>query len=80
MKLEALKSYIVMGREIEFSFLGEMYSITYTFDNEKQTICFCQFNQSSNDYNSLEDFLASAMVGNQYLQEVLSYVEDVVVY
>jgi len=80
MKLETLKSYIVMGREIEFSYHGEMYSITYTFDEKKQIISFCHFNQSSSDYHSVDDFLASATVEDQKIQEILSQFEDVIVY
>lgn len=80
MKLETLKSYIAMGREIEFSYHGEMYSITYIFDNKKQTICFCQFNQSSRDYNSLDDLLTSATIEDQNLRDILSQLEDVIVY
>lgn len=80
MKLETLKSYIAMGREIEFSYHGEMFSITYTYDNERQTICFCQFNQSSKDYDSLDDFLVSASIGDEHLQAILDHIENIVVY
>lgn len=80
MKLETLRSYIAMGREIEFSFHSERYSITYTFDKEKQTISFCQFNKSSRDYHSVDDFLASATVEDKKMQDILSQFEDIVVY
>ena len=80
MKLDTLRSYIVMGREVEFSYGGKMYSITYTFTNTKQTIHFCQFNNPSEDYDSVDDFFASAKIENENMQNILSQLEDIVVY
>lgn len=80
MKLETLRNYIVMGREIEFSYGGKMYSITYTFANKKQTVHFCQFNNPSEDYDSVDDFFSSATIGEEYLRDILGLVEDTVVY
>lgn len=80
MKLETLKSHIAMGREIEFSYGDKMYSITYTFTNKIQTIHFCQFNNPSQDYDSVNDFLTSATIGDEHLRDLLGLVEDVVVY
>ena len=80
MKLETLKSHIATGREIEFSYGDKMYSITYTFTGKIQTIHFCQFNNPSQDYDSVDDFLASAAIGDAYLRDLLGLVEDVVVY
>ena len=80
MKLETLSKYIAMGREIEFSYGGKMYSITYTFASKKQTIHFCQFNNPSKDYDTVDGFLASATIGTEYLRDVLGVIEDTVVY
>lgn len=80
MKLETLKSHIATGREIEFSYGGKRYSITYTFANKKQIIHFCQFDNPSEDYDSVNDFLTSATIGDEHLRDLLGLVEDVVVY
>lgn len=80
MKLETLKSHIATGREIEFSYGDKMYSITYTFTNKIQTIHFCQFNNPSQDYDSVNDFLTSATIGDEHLRDLLGLVKDVVVY
>ena len=80
MKKETLKSHIATGREIEFSYGEKMYSITYTFTNKIQTIHFCQFNSPSQDYDSVDAFLASATIGNEHLRDIIELIEDVVVY
>ena len=80
MNLNTLTGYIKMGREVEFSYGGQMYSITYTFENNKQTISFCMFDHICTDYPSVGDFLSSAKVGDLYLRDVLEHIEDVTVY
>ena len=80
MKLETLKSHIAMGREIEFSYGSERYSITYTFNGKKQTVHFCQFNSPSKNYDSIDGFLASAMIGDEFLRDILELIKDVTVY
>lgn len=80
MNLSTLKSYIKMGREIEFSYDGVMYSITYTFDDNKQTISFCRFDYSCTDYSTMEEFLASAKVEEEYLRDILENIEAITVY
>lgn len=80
MKLETLKNYISAGREIEFSYDGEMYSITYDFNNTEQIISFCRFDHPCTDYATIEDFLASAKIGEVYLCNILENIEDITVY
>lgn len=80
MNLDSLKHYICTGREIEFSYRGTEYSITYSFDGDKQTIHFCQFDLTSIDYDSIEQLIDSAKVGNEYLRDILDSIEDVTVY
>ena len=80
MNLHTLTDYINMGREVEFSYNGQMCSITYTFENNKQIISFCWFDHICTDYPNMEDFLSSAKIGDQYLRDVLEHVEDVTVY
>lgn len=80
MKLEELKKYIAMGREIEFSYQEEQYSITYAFEGNLQVISFCQFNQACVDYHNMDELLSSAMIGETYLRDMIHLAEDVVVY
>lgn len=80
MNLSILKSYIRMGREIEFSYGGEMYSITYTFDDNNQAISFCRFDHPCTDYSTMEEFLASAKIGKEYLRDIIENIEDITVY
>lgn len=80
MTLERLKKYILMGREIEFSCHRERYSITYSFEKDRQIISFFRFSQPCEDFASLEEFLAFAKIGGEYLREVMEQVEDIVVY
>ena len=80
MRLDVLKKYILTGREIEFSYCGEMYSITYTFDDNRQIINFCHFYHSSVDYGSFEELIDSATVDGKYLREVLAQIDGIVVY
>ena len=80
MKIHTLTGYIKMGREVEFSYGGQMYSITYTFENNKQIISFCWFDHICTDYPNMEDFLSSAKIGDHYLRDVLEHIEDITVY
>lgn len=80
MTLDRLKKHILMGREIEFSYHRERYSITYSFEKDGQIISFCQFSQPCEDYTTLEEFLLFAKIGDEYLREVIEQVEDIVVY
>lgn len=80
MTLDTLKYSMQTGREIEFSYRGTEYSITYSFEGEKQTIHFCQFDQTSIDYDSTEQLIDSAEIGGEYLRDILSSIEDVTIY
>ena len=80
MKLEELKKYIAMGREIEFSYQEERYSITYAFEDNLQVISFCQFNHVCTDYHTIDEFLSTATIGETYLRDMICLAEDIVVY
>ncbi len=80
MTLDTLKYSIQTGREIEFSYRGTEYSITYSFEGDKQTIHLCQFYQTSVAFDSIEQLIASAKIGGEYLQDILGNIEDVTVY
>ena len=80
MTLDTLKYSIQTGREIEFSYRGAEYSITYSFEGEKQTIHLCQFDQTSVDFDSIGHLIDSAKVGNEYLRDILDSIEDVTIY
>lgn len=80
MKIDKLKEYISTGREIEFAFNDKMYSITYSYDGNMQTIHFCEFNKKSQTFDSIDTFLAEAMLEEHLLCKSIGWVEDVVVY
>lgn len=75
-----LQKYILTGRELEFSYHHKRYSITYSFEEDRRTISFCQFSQPCEDYASSEEFLLFAKIGEEYLREVIEQIEDIVVY
>lgn len=80
MKLDTLKKYISMGREIEFAYDSEIYSITYSFEKNVQTIYFSHFDHSCTDYSTIENFIDSARIGEEYLRDILGKLEDIIVY
>ena len=80
MKVEKLKDYISTGREIEFAFGDKSYSITYSYDGDKQTIFFCEFNQKSEKFDSIDVFLAEAMLDGYPLRKSIEWADNVIVY
>ncbi len=57
MKLQELKEYILTGREIEFTYNGKDYSITYYNDDREKYISFCEFNKVPLDVSNVEELL-----------------------
>jgi len=80
MKIHDLREYMETGREIEFSYLGEMYSVTHTYKEGVQKIHLCHFGDSSATYSSVDDLLESEMFDGVYLQDILDHIEDIVIY
>ncbi|MDO4670531.1 MAG: hypothetical protein Q4A67_03560 [Aerococcus sp.] len=62
--------WIETGREIEFSYRGKRYSVTYYSDNRKDYISFTEFYQKPVDYASANEFMDSAMIDEELLKDV----------
>lgn len=75
-----LRKYILTGRELEFSYHHKRYSITYSFEEDRRTISFCQFSQPCEDFSSMEQFLFHAKLGQEYLRDIVEQFEDIIVY
>lgn len=57
MTKEKLIEYINTGREIEFTFNGKRYSITYGYIDNIEVISFCEFNKKTTEVVSIEKLL-----------------------
>lgn len=76
MNKEQLLDYMNHGREIEFRYDGNMYSITYgTIDNE-HVISFCEFYKESTEVKHAEEICTVARNGVTVLQMLESLSED----
>lgn len=55
MTKEELIELIETGREIEFTYNKKRYSITYSNENIKNYISFCEFYKDSTDVSSVDE-------------------------
>ena len=55
MTKEELKELIETGREIEFTYNKKRYSITYSNENVKDYISFCEFYKETTDVSSVDE-------------------------
>ena len=54
MTKQQLKDWIETGRELEFEYQGNKYSITYYNDNRKDYTSFCQYYQETLDVSDVD--------------------------
>ena len=54
MTKQQLKEWIDTGRELDFEYQGNEYSITYYKDNRNDYISFCQYYQDTLDVSSVD--------------------------
>lgn len=80
MKKSELLNYLATGREIEFTYNEKMYSITHIVESNVQKISFCEFYHEDETFDSVESFVESAMIGDEWLTDIISLITDVVVY
>lgn len=57
MSKDELLDYLGSGREIEFKWNGNMYSITYGKINGKSVISFCEFYKESTEVETPNELL-----------------------
>ncbi len=65
------------GNEIEFTYKGEEYSVTYTSDEK---ISFCKFNCEPKIFDTADDFMNTATIENERLSDIWNSVVDIYVY
>ena len=79
MTKEILKKWIRTGRELEFSFEGKDYSITYYNDKRKDYISFCQAYDETVDVSNVDELWNSTYKGMK-VSDILSSVPEDDVY
>ena len=75
MKRECLELLINNGREIEFTYRGNRYSITYYNDDRKKNISVCKFYESPIDVSSAEEAL-KLRIGKYTLEQIFASLPD----
>ena len=75
MKRECLELLINAGREIEFTYHGYKYSITYYNDNREKYISVCEFYQNPIDVKSAEEVL-KLKIGKYTLEQIFASLPD----
>jgi hypothetical protein len=63
MTLEQLRKIISTGREIELSYCGKDYSLTYYNDSRKDYISFCEFDMDVLDVSDADSLWNSTYHG-----------------
>lgn len=80
MSFEQLKEYISMGNEIEFTYDGKRFSITYYYpdaDNEDSAlISFCEFYKETTEVSTVDELWNSVCRYGHTVGEMLSSVSD----
>ena len=71
-----LIDYINCGREIEFRYLGKMYSITYGMLNGKHVISFCEFYKETTEIEKPDEIFDVSRDGVTVPQMLESITED----
>ncbi|MEZ3420504.1 MAG: hypothetical protein K1V95_00980 [Eubacterium sp.] len=80
-KFEKFKEWIDIGNEIEFTYKGEEYSVTYSAkENGKTLISFCKFYCEPCEFASADDFMKNAKIDDEYLKDIWDKVVDIYIY
>ena len=75
MKRECIEELIKAGREIEFSYKGKRYSITYYNDDREKSISVCEFYCPPTDVKTVEEVL-KLTVGGITLERIFDSLPD----
>lgn len=75
------KKWIETGSEIEFSYKGKNYSVTYFVNGSNQEeISFCEFYKEPVEFYTIEEFMNNAKIGNELLKDIWENVVDISVF
>lgn len=83
MTFEELKTYIETGNEIEFTFAGKKYSITYWYPDGSEDnvwISFCEFYKDTTEVRTAEELWNDVSRDGITVGEMLSSVTEDDVY
>lgn len=72
-----LKEWIDTGREIEFTYDGKRYSITYGKKNGQECIYLCEFYKDDTEYESLDDFVEKANIEGKLLSKIWGLISNI---
>lgn len=75
MKAECIESLINENREIEFTFRGNRYSVTYYNDNREKYISVCKFYDKPVDVKNADELL-KLRIGKFTLKQILEALPD----
>ena len=75
---EEFKNQITSGNEIEFSYQGKRYSVTYgRKDDGEEYISFCEFYKLDTEFADYNDFMENAKIDGVSLSKIWKNVEDI---
>ena len=75
---EEFKNWITSGNEIEFSYQGKRYSVTYgRKENGEEYISFCEFYKPDTEFINYNDFMENAKIDGVPLSKICGDVEDI---
>ena len=75
------EKWIEIGSEIEFSYKGKNYSVTYFVNGLNQEgISFCEFYKEPVEFYTVEDFMNNAKIDNELLKDIWDKVTDISVF
>ena len=74
--IDIFRDYIETGREIEFTYDTQEYSITYYNDNRVNFISFCEFYKEPIDVSSFDELLEKKYNGISIKDMIESLNED----
>ena len=83
MTIEQLEEYIRIGNEIEFTFQGKQYSITYWYpdgDEDNAYISFCEFYKETTEVKTASELWNNVSRDGVTVGEMLSGIKEEDIY
>lgn len=75
------KKWIETGNEVEFSYSGKRYSVTYGIkENGNEYISFCEFYKPDTEFIDADDFINNSKIDNIPLREIWKDVVDIEIF
>ncbi len=75
---EKFKEWMDIGNEVEFTYKGEEYSVTYS--TNETLISFCKFYAEPVHFKNVDDFMNNSKIENEYLKDIWDKVVDIYIY